>query len=227
MAGGRTLPYEWDFAIVWRFKDLLVAGSIGTIWLFAAAIAIAVPLGLVLAVARMSRIPIGSQLAVGYIDLFRASPALVLIIWFYFVLPILLGVEFSAFTAAMLALGLQAAAYFAEVFRSGIQSLGRGQVEAARSIGMSYAVALRYIILPQAVRRALPVFFTRLIELFKSTALAAAITYEELVYDATEIAARTFRPVETFTIVALIYFLVIFSMSQLTRRVERHLAVSD
>jgi polar amino acid transport system permease protein len=221
------LHYEWDFSVVGRYTDLLVAGIGGTIWLFAAAIAIAAPLGLILAVARLSRIPVLSQLAVFYIDFFRASPALVLIIWFYFVLPILLRVEFSAFTAAMLALGLQSAAYMAEVFRGGIQSIGRGQTEAARSIGMSYAVSLRYIILPQAVKRALPVFFTRLIELFKSTSLAAAITYEELVYNATEISSRTFRPVETFTVIALIYFVIIFSMSQMTRRLERHLAMSD
>ncbi|MGE0749765.1 MAG: amino acid ABC transporter permease [Variibacter sp.] len=221
------MPYEWDFSVVWRYTDLLVAGGVGTILLFLAALAIAIPLGLILAVTRLSRIPILSHLTVFYIDVFRASPALVLIMWFYFVLPILLRVEFTAFTAATLALGLQSAAYMAEVYRSGIQAIGRGQSEAARSIGMSRASALWYIILPQAVKHALPVFFTRLIELLKSTALAAPITYAELVYNATEIAARTFRPVESFTVVALIYFVVIFAMSQLTRRVERRLALSD
>jgi polar amino acid transport system permease protein len=220
------LRYEWDFSVVWRYADLLVDGGIGTVWLFLAALALAMPLGLLLALGRLSRIPVLSQLAVFYIDLFRAAPALVLIIWFYFVLPILLRVELSAFAAAMLALGLQSAAYLAEVFRAGIQSIGRGQTDAARSIGMSPFVTLRYIILPQAVRRALPVFFTRLIELFKSTALAAPITYAELVYNATEISSRTFRPVETFTVVALIYFVVIFAMSQVTRQVERRLAMA-
>jgi polar amino acid transport system permease protein len=220
------LRYEWDFSVVWRYTDLLVEGGIGTVWLFVAALALAMPLGLLLALARLSRIPVVSHLAIFYIDVFRAAPALVLIIWFYFVLPILLHVEFSAFIAAMLALGLQSAAYLAEVFRAGIQSIGRGQTEAARSIGMSSAVALRYIILPQAVKRALPVFFTRLIELFKSTALAAPITYAELVYNATEVSSRTFRPVETFTVVALIYFVVILAMSQIARGVERRLAMS-
>lgn len=221
------MRYEWDFAVVWRFSSLFIDGGLNTLWLFGAALTIALPLGLALALVRMSRVPVASQFAVAYIDVFRASPALVLVVWFYFALPILLGIEFGAFTAAMLALGLQSAAYLAEVFRGGVESVATGQHEAARSIGMRRSTSFRFIILPQAVRRTIPILFTRVIELMKSTALAAVITYDELVNAGAQIAAKTFRPIETFTVVALIYFLVIYGMSQVSQWFERRLAVAD
>jgi len=221
------MRYEWDFSVVWRSTELFLEGGRNSLWLFGSALAIALPLGLLLAVLRMSRLPVASHGAVAYIDLFRASPALVLVVWFYFALPILIGVELSAFTAAMLALGLQSAAYMAEVFRSGVESIGPGQREAAMSIGMRRGVAFQHIILPQAIKRTIPILFTRLIELLKSTALAAVITYEELVFNGTQVAAATFRPIETYTTVALVYFVVIFAASQATLRLERHLAASD
>lgn len=221
------MNYEWDFGAVWRHADLLLEGGIGTVSLTVSSFAIAMPLGLLLALLRMSKLPVVSGLVVAFIEIFRAAPAFVLIIWFYFALPILAKINFSPYTAAVLAVGLQSAAFFAEIFRGGIQSITRGQWEAARAIGMSHFLGLRHIILPQAIKRMVPVLFTRLIEIVKATSLAAVITYQELIFRANEIATQTFRPIETFTVVGLIYFCVIFAMSQLTRRLERRLAVSD
>jgi polar amino acid transport system permease protein len=221
------MHYEWDFSVVFRHFDFLLQGFLGTFELAGAALAIALPFGLVLAILRILRIPIVSPLVVLYIDLFRASATLVLIFWFFFAFPILINVSFGPFTAASLAIGLQAAAYLAEVYRSGILSVGRGQWEAARALGMRYPLVMRHVVLPQAIRWMIPVIFTRMIDVFKTTSLAATISYGELVYNAERLSSDTFRPIETFTIVALMFFVAIFTFSQLVRWLERHLARSD
>ncbi len=221
------MQYQWDFSVVWRYSHILAAGAEGTALLFLSALAIAVPLGLLLCMLRISRVPVASQLAIAYIDLLRACPALMLVIWFYYALPVLARVEFSAYVAATMAFGLQSAAYMAEVFRGGIDSIGKGQRDAAKSIGLSRFSSYRDVIFPQALKRTLPIFFTRVIELLKTTALAAPITYFELLNAGTQVPAQTFRPIETYTVIALMYFVVIFLASQLTRRLEHRLAISD
>lgn len=219
------MNYTWDFGAVWRNGDLLLEGLGASLVLAASALAIAAPLGLVLAVLRISRLPVVSQIAVAYIDFFRTAAALVLIFWFFYAFPILIGVRWSAYAAATLALGLQGAAYFAEVYRAGIQSISRRQWEGARSIGLTYLQCMRYVILPQAIRRMIPVFFTRVIELFKATSLAAAIAYPELAFKGSLIASSTYRPIETYTMIAAVYFVIVFSFSQGVRYLERRFAV--
>ncbi len=220
------MAYQWDFAVVWRQADALAVGGLQTLRLTAACLALAVPVGLLLAILRLSGNRWLSGLALVYIDFFRTAASLVLIFWFFFALPLLVDLDFGAFTAAFLAIGLQGAAYFAEVFRGGIASIDRGQWEAARAIGMSRAIAFRHIILPQAVRRTLPVFFTRATAMLKTTTLASAIAYPDLVYAAFRISSDTYRPIETFTIVGLIFFAVIFAASRAIALLERRLAAS-
>lgn len=221
------MEYQWDFAAVFRHSDLLIEGAKGTFALAGMAILIAFPIGLLVALMRLSRLPVISWFAVIYTDLFRASPTIVLIYWFYFAFPLLVGVDFNTFTAVSLTLGLQTGAYMAEVFRGGIQGVKPGQWQAAKALGMGLGRTLRYIILPQAIRRMVPIFFTRLTELFKTTSLAAAISYTEIVQMAQRTASDTFRPIETFTVVALFFFTVIFTASQLVRMAERRFAVPE
>jgi polar amino acid transport system permease protein len=218
------LNYHWDFGAVWRHSDLLLAGALGTLQLAGAAFAIAVPLGMVIALLRLARIPVMSTLAVIFIEALRSTPAIVLIYWFFFAFPILAGIEFGTFTAAAIALGVQSSAFFAEVYRGAIQSVAPGQWQAARALGMSDAAVLRDIILPQAALRMIPVFFTRTTELFKATSLAAAIAYGEIVQQASRSVSESFRPIETFTVVALFFFVTIFCASQLVRALERRFA---
>ena len=220
------MAYRWDFGAVWRQADALAAGGLQTLRLTAACLALAIPVGLLLAILRLSGNRWLSGLALVYIDFFRTAASLVLIFWFFFALPLLIDVDFGTFTAALLAIGLQGAAYFAEVFRGGIVSIDRGQWEAARAIGMGRALAFRHIILPQAVRRMLPVFFTRATLMLKTTTLASAIAYPDLVYAAFRISSDTYRPIETFTVVGLIFFTVIFAASRGIARLERRLAAS-
>ncbi len=141
--------------------------------------------------------------------MFRTTPPLVQLFWFFFALPLIAGIEMTPFMAAAVTFSIQSAAFFAEVFRAGIHSIERGQWDGARAIGMTATQALRRIVLPQAVKRMIPAFLERAIELMKTTTLVATIAYADLLFAANEIAQKTFRPLETFTVVALIYFVVI------------------
>jgi polar amino acid transport system permease protein len=137
----------------------------------------------------------------------------------------IIGVEMTPYIAAVVTFSIQSSAFFAEVFRAGIQSIDKGQWEGAQAIGMSRRQALNRIVLPQAVTRMIPAFMERAIELMKTTTLVATIAYADLLYDANAIAQQTYRPLETFTVAALVYFVVIYAFSLLGRRLERRLAV--
>jgi polar amino acid transport system permease protein len=146
--------------------------------------------------------------------------------WFFFALPILMDIQMTPFLAAAITFSIQSSAFFAEVFRAGIVSIERGQWEAARAIGMERPQAMRRIILPQAVKRMIPAFTERSIELMKTTTLVATVSYADLLYQANELAQKSFRPIEVFTATALIYFVVIFGLSLCVQAVERKLAIS-
>jgi polar amino acid transport system permease protein len=220
------MGYEWDFGIVLRDFDLLLLGLLNTLKVTAVALACGVPLGLVVALLRLSpsrwlRLPVGL-----FIEFFRATPPLVQLFWFFFALPILLDVRIDPFEAAVLTLSLQSSAFFAEVFRGGIISIEHSQWEAGRALGMTHAQLLRRVILPQAVKRMIPAFLERVIELMKTTSLVAAISYADLLYQANAISQATFRPLEVFTVAAGLYFAVLFPTSLAVRGLERRLAVS-
>jgi polar amino acid transport system permease protein len=215
------MQYSWDFLPVWRNANVLLDGVFGTLALTASALALALPLGGVLAAMRMASSRAMSSAAVVYIDLFRTAPALVLVVWFYFAFPILIGVNMDAYVAALLAIGLQSAAYMAEVFRGGMQSIGKGQWEAARAVGLNTIDTTRFVILPQAARRMAPVFLIRLAELVKATTLSGTIAYGETVYRASELSAQTYRPFEVFTTVAAIFFVIICGIGLTARWLER------
>lgn len=218
--------YRWDFGPVLANADLLAAGLANTLRVTATALAIGLALGLALALLRLSRRRLASWPAGFVIEVFRTTPPLVQLFWFYFALPLVAGIEMTPFAAAATTFSIQSAAFFAEVFRGGIVSVERGQWEAARAIGMTRGQTLRRVILPQAVKRMIPAFMERSIELMKTTTLVATISYADLLYAANEIAQRSFRPLETFTVAALAYFAVIFAVSQIARQIERRLAVS-
>lgn len=214
------MPYQWDFAPVFRNGGLLLEGLLNTLWLAAAAIALGLAVGLVLALMRLSGARPIAWPATAIIEFFRNTPPLVHFFWFFYALPILVGVSLSPFFAALLALSIQSGAFFAEVYRGGIVSIERGQWEAGRAIGMPYATLMRRIILPQALRRMIPPFVERAFELTKTTALAATVAYSELLYSAMTLTSQTFRPLEIYTAVAVLYFVVLFAASLAIRRVE-------
>jgi polar amino acid transport system permease protein len=220
------MAYEWNFGIVFHYLPDLLTGIVNTLQLLLFVLCLSVPLGFVLGILRQARVPVLSWLAVAYIDLFRSSIALVLICWFYYAGPIALHVALSPALAVTLALGLQSAAFMAELLRAGIESTAPGQWEAARALGMPRLTIMRDVILPQALRRMVPLFFTQLIEILKNTALAGVVAYPELFYNALNIASTTYRPIETMTIVGASYFVVLFLLSRLSLALERRLGRS-
>jgi polar amino acid transport system permease protein len=218
--------HAWNFAPVWANADLLALGLLNTLKVTGAALAFGVPLGLMLALMRLSHRRWLSWPASAVIEVFRTTPPLVQLFWFFFALPILVRVEMTPYVAAVLTFSIQSAAFFAEVFRGGIVSVERGQWEAARALGMTPRQVLRRVVLPQAVKRMLPAFLERAIELLKTTTLVAVISYADLLFQTNEVAQKTFRPLEVYTVTALAYFVVIWAASLVVHRVERRLAVS-
>ena len=218
--------YQWDFAPVLANSGFLAEGLLNTLKVTGTALGFGLPLGLGLALLRLSKHNFLSLPAGFVIEFFRTTPPLVQLFWFFFALPILVNVEMTPFVAAALTFSIQSAAFFAEVFRGGIVSIDRGQWEAARAIGMTHGQAMRRIILPQAVKRMIPAFTERSIELMKTTTLVATVSYADLLFQANELAQKTFRPLEVFTVTALIYFSFISVVSLLVHRLERRLAVS-
>lgn len=220
------MGYEWDFAIVFRNFDLLLLGLVNTLKVTGLALLFGVPLGLTLALARLYgswpvRIPVGV-----IIEFLRTTPPIAQLFWFFFALPILIGVEIDPFRASVLAFSLQSSAFFAEVFRGGIQSIDIGQWEASKAIGMSRNKTLQRIILPQAVKRMIPAFLERAIELMKTTTLVSTISYADLLYQANNIAQSSYRTIEVYSVAAAMYFVVIFACSVAVQRLERRMARS-
>ena len=218
------MGYDWDFAIVFRDFDLLILGLVNTLKVTGLALLFGVPLGLFLALLRLFgswpiKVPVGFL-----IEFLRSTPPIAQLFWFFFAMPILIGVEIDPFGASVLTFSLQSSAFFAEVFRGGIISIDRGQWEAAKAIGMDRNSSIKRIILPQAVKRMIPAFLERAIELMKTTTLVSTISYADLLYQANSIAQSTYRSLEVFSIAAGLYFIVIFACSIGVRNIERYLA---
>ena len=208
----------------WLF---LVSGVNYTLVVTISALVLGVVLGLPLGMARLSRRRYLLAPTVAYIEVFRNTPALVQLIWIYYCLPILAGINMTAIVSCSVALGLNAAAYIAEIFRAGIQSIDKGQVDAARSLGMSYFQAMRKVVLPQAFRRMIPAFVNETVSLIKYSSLVSVLGVADLTYQAQALSTTTYRPIEVFTFVAILYFLLCTLLSFFARRLELRLAVSD
>ncbi len=221
------MGYEWDFTVVLRDFDLLLLGLLNTLKITGLALLFGVPLGLTLALLRLYgnwlvRIPVGLV-----IEFLRSTPPIAQLFWFFFALPILVGVEMDPFKASVLTFSLQSSAFFAEVFRGGILSIDHGQWDAAKALGMSRNETLQRIILPQAVKRMIPAFLERAIELMKTTTLVGTISYADLLYEANSIAQSTYRTLEVFTVAAVMYFVVIFACSVAVQLLEARLTRPD
>jgi polar amino acid transport system permease protein len=219
------MNYTWDFGVVFKNGTLLLDGLAGTLWLTAAVVASTIPVGFLVALLLSSKNKLGRYVARVYVDFFRASALLVVVMWLYFALPILSGIRMSAFAAAATGLVLQNGAYLAEALRAAFAMVGTGQREAAASLALKPHQSFILIVLPQAIRAIIPVLFNILTEIVKGTSLAAAIAYSELSYEASSIAINTYRPLETYTIAALMYFTIILALGGLSKWYESRTAV--
>lgn len=207
----------------WSWLPKLAQGLVLTLELTGLSMALGAVLGLILAILRVyGRGPLypGYLLASGYVHLFRGTPLLVQLMTIYFALPTV-GVRFSPLEAGILALTLNTAAYQAEYFRGAIQSVRAGQMQAALALGLSRLQAIRYVVLPQALRLVIPPWSNELIYMVKGSAVVYLIGVLELMGQAKNIAARTFRNFEVYIVVALFYLALIFVLTLLLRWVER------
>jgi polar amino acid transport system permease protein len=218
------LSYTPEFGEILENLDLLLRGAGYTVLLWALSLVFGLAVGLALGLARGSPKRLVDWPATLYVEIFRNTPVLIQLVWFYYAFPILTGMQLSAFTAAAIGLCLNTSAYCAEIFRGGIGSIHKGQWEAGRALGLSRTRLMRRIILPQAVRRMVPAFTNRAIELAKMTSIASVIAVHELMYEARLLSSTIYRPLEVFTVIALVYFVVIFPGSLLSYRLEQRLA---
>jgi polar amino acid transport system permease protein len=215
---------DFQFGKVVEYLPDLIDGVWRTIWLSVASVSMGLVLGLMLALARYSKRWFLDWPAYAFIEFFRTTPPLVQIVWLYYGLPGVFGVDLGAFGAAAVALGLNIAAFFAEIFRAGILGVDRTQWQAARVLGLGWVDTLRFVILPQAARKVLPPTGSTVIYLIKGTALASAIGTPELLRVGQLVANETFRPVETLTIVAIAYFVLTYPIALAFHYIERRLA---
>jgi len=211
---------DFQWAKILGYLPDLIRGVGITLQLGLISAGLGLVLGLVLALMKYSRHPLLYWPAAVYIEFFRTTPPLVQIVWLYYGLPLLTGYDLGAFGAAAVALGLNIAAFYAEILRAGIIGVHRTQWQAARVLGLNLTDTLRYVVLPQAVRNVLPPMGTTTIYLIKDTALASAIGTPELLRIGQLVAVETFRPVETLTIVAVLYFVVTYPVALLIGRME-------
>jgi polar amino acid transport system permease protein len=216
-----------DFSSVFANSGALLAGAAGTLRLFAICLVVGLGLGLLVGIGRYIQSRWINWPATAFVEFFRNTPVLVQMLWFYFALPILVPFEISPLAAAALGISLNTAAFSAEIYRGGIQSIERGQWDGALAIGMSWGQAMRRIILPQALKRMLPALTNRAIEAFKMTTLASAVAYVELLQQGKLIASLNFNPIEAYTTIAVIFFVILWPLVQLTYMMERRLKRSE
>jgi len=225
------LTFDWA-VIVGNWKFLLLQGLLGfgafgggTLRLAIPAIVLGFVLGVIIGICRLARRPWIHYPALVYVEFFRGVPLVMVIFWFWFLIPQITGQRLPEYTVALSAFVVFEAAYLGEIVRAGIQSVPRGQVDAAVSSGLSYLQMMRHVILPQAIRNMIPSLVTQFIVLFKDTSLASIIGMMDLTKAAQIISQREIRPFELYFFIAVVYWICTYSMSRFSRRLELRLAV--
>ena len=218
---------SFDFSLIWNSLPLLLAGAGVTIEITAIAVGLGFVFGLITSVCRLSGVKILNILAVCYVNIIRGTPLLVQIFLIYFALPMIIGERINPFVAAVAACSVNSGAYVAEIFRAGIQSVDKGQMEAGRSLGLSWMQTMRYIILPQAFKHVIPPLGNEFISMTKETSLVSVIGFEELTRRGQLIIAKTYGSFEIWMTVAALYLIMTLSIAQLVSFLERRFATDD
>ncbi len=207
----------------WINLKFLMSGYYFTLLLSFTSIFISIAVGLLVALPGLSKNPWLRNFNRVYVEIVRSVPILVLIFWVYYGLPPMTGLEINVFWAGVIALALSDSAFQAEIFRAGIQSIDRGQYEASHSISLNYKDTMRFVILPQAIRRILPALGNQLVYMLKMSSLVSVIGMQELTRKANELVVTEYRPLEIYTILVLEYLVLILVVSAGVRWLERRL----
>jgi polar amino acid transport system permease protein len=234
LSGCGNSNYNWGWYVVSPTTSqgqtnlkFLISGLGYTISLSLIAIAISVLVGLAVALPGLANNRTGRIFNRLYVEIFRSIPPLVMILWIYYGLPVLLNIDIDVFASGILALALCDSAFEAEIFRAGIQSIHRGQHEAADSIGLNYFNKMRYIILPQAIRRILPPLGNQFVYMLKMSSLVSVIGLADLTRQANELVVTEYRPLEIYTVLVLEYLILIVIASNLVRKLETYMGSDE
>lgn len=215
------MTYSWDFSVIYTYREVLLFGLGNTILYTIACIVGGLLVGLLAAFGRLSPLMIVRSPTQLLVEIFRCTPLLVILIWFYYALPALLGIQISALMAGLLALSLYGGSFYGEIIRAGIISIDIGQREAAQALGMRRGDAMRRIILPQALHRMVPPLMNQSILQLKNTSLVSVLALPDLIYQGQLVTHETYRPLEVYTTVAVVYFAILFPATLLVQRLER------
>ncbi len=215
------MNYEWSFHFLWQYQALILKGVGVTVGFTILTVVLGLVVGLVVALGRMTGRRWITWPLLAFIELFRCTPVLVQLIWCYYALPVLANIDLSPAAAAILTLSCYGGAFYAEIIRAGIVSIEAGQWDAARALGLNRYAVMRHVILPQALRRMVPPLVNQSIQQLKNTSLVSILAVPDILYQGQLITSATYRPLETYSMVAVVYFLILFPLTQLASRLER------
>lgn len=219
------MNYKFDWSVIPENYDVFIEGALLTLEISAISLLLSLPIGIIFGFGRISKSKFIRFLAGTYVEIMRGVPLLVLLMWIYFGLGGIFNL--SSYWGSIISLALFEGAFLAEIFRSGVQAVPKGQMEAARSAGMSSFQAMRFIILPQAVRRILPPTASQFIILIKDSSLVSVIAGVDLTLKAKNLVSSTFLALEIWTAVAVVYFIMTFSLSLVVRYIEQRMLKNE
>ena len=214
-------------ALAWEYRYVFLSGAGITISLTVISMLIAMVAGLGFCLCSMSQNRLIRWPCIAFVEFFRNTPILVLVVWVHFALPDLIGIKFVAYVSSIIALAFQSTGYLSEEYRAGIESIDRGQFDGARALGMTYPYLMRRIIIPQALMKLAPALLNQFVLCFKSTAVVSVIAVPDIMYHANVIVNETFLSMQIYTIAALMYFLLVFAVSAGARRLSSSLFKSQ
>lgn len=218
---------NFNFDLIVNSFPLLLLGAVITVKITAMSVALGIVIGLFAGIARICRVKPLRWISAAYVDFFRGTPLLVQIFLFYFAVPVITGQRIDPYVAAVGSCGINSGAYIAEIVRAGIQSIDEGQMEAGRSLGMTWTQTMRYVIVPQAMKRVIPPLGNEFIALLKDSSLVSVIGFEELTRRGQLIIAKTYASLEIWFSVAIIYLVMTLTISRFVAFLEKRYNPDD
>ena len=215
------VDFSTSLSFLWDYRNALLTGLLNTLHFPLLGLAIGLAIGFSVAAIRQMAHPVFAAIARGYVEIFRGTPVLIQLFWFFFCLPAILGIEIGNEFSTIATLSLYMGAISSESFRSALKSIGAEQRDACIALGLPQRVSLAYVILPQTVMRAVPTLLSNCVTLFKESALVSAVGMADLMYQGQMIADATARPVEILTATAVIYFIIAFSLTRIVTFYEQ------
>ena len=214
------MTYTWHFEVLWEYRWIILHGLGYTILFTIICVVLGLLVGLLTGMGRLARSRWITAPIRAYIEVFRCTPVLVQLIWFYYALPVLAGISISAPVAAALCLSLYGGAFYSEIIRGGIIATDPGQTESGQALGMTRAQVMRRVVLPQAFKRMVPPLISQSIMQLKNTSLLSVLALPDLLYQGQVIAHDTYRPLEIYSLVAVLYFAVLLPVTIWAKRLE-------